>query len=248
MNDASAGPAAEAKRRSAELRRRLVAAVPLAAAALGLAYVGGWPFYAAVALVVVGMAYEWLRLSLGPTPSGRREPWLAAIGVLAIVVVGLAAGWLRGGPGEGRAFTLWLFGVVWATDTGAYLVGRAVGGPRLWPRLSPNKTWAGALGGLAAAVAVAVGLGYGVAAAGWTAGLAAPARLALAGLLVGLLAEAGDLLESAMKRRYKVKDAGGLIPGHGGLLDRLDGYAPAALGLCLAVLIGGGESLLWVST
>jgi phosphatidate cytidylyltransferase len=163
--------------------------------------------------------------------------------VLAIVAVGLATGWLRGGPSEGRALAIWLLLVVWATDTGAFFVGRAIGGPRLWPSLSPHKTWAGAIGGLAAAVAVAVGIGHGVAAAGWTGGGAASARLALAGLLVGLLAEAGDLLESAMKRRYKVKDSGRLIPGHGGLLDRLDGYAPAALGLALAVLLGGHDSL-----
>ena len=248
MNDASAGPAAESRHPSAELRRRVFAAVPLVAAALGLAYVGGPAFYAALALVAAGMAYEWLRLSLGPTPSGRREPLLAVIGVLAIVAVGLAAGWVRGGPSDGRALAIWLFMVVWATDTGAYFVGRAIGGPRLWARLSPNKTWAGALGGLATAAAIAIGIGHGVAVAGWTEGSAASARLAVAGLLAGLLAEAGDLLESAVKRRYMVKDSGRLIPGHGGLLDRLDGYAPAAVGLCLAVLISGGDDLLWVST
>lgn len=244
MSDATAAPGAEPGKRRAELRRRVLAALPLAAAALGLAYLGGPAFYALVAAGGAIMTHEWLRLTLGPTPSGRREPMLAAAGLAAITLSVLATAWVRGGSPDGRALMLWLLFVVWATDSGAFFVGRALKGPRLWPRISPKKTWSGALGGLGVAALVAIAIGHGLAAAGWTDGAPSSWRLALAGVLVGMLGEAGDLLESAAKRRYGVKDSGRLIPGHGGLLDRLDGFSIAVLGLALALLIGGAE-LLW---
>lgn len=244
VSDATAAPAVERERRRRELRRRVLAAVPLGAIALGLSYLGGPAFYALVALAGAVMAYEWLRLSLGPTPSGRREPALAASGLAVILVLAVATAWMRGGPHDGRALTLWLLVVVWATDSGAFFVGRTLKGPRLWPRLSPKKTWAGALGGLGFAVLASLGMGHGVAAAGWTSGPPSFGRLALAGLVLGLLAEAGDLLESAAKRRYGVKDTGHLIPGHGGVLDRLDGFSAATLGLAVALLVAGGN-VLW---
>ena len=224
----------------------MLAAVPLGLAALGLGYLGGPAFYAIVGLVAVGMAYEWLRLCFGQTPSGRKGVGPAMIGLGFIVLVALATSWLRGGLSDGRALILWLLLVVWATDSGAYFVGRTLKGPRLWPKLSPKKTWSGAIGGLLLAMMVSIGVGHGVAVAGWT-GSPSVVCLVFAGLMAGVLTQAGDLLESAAKRHHGVKDTGALIPGHGGLLDRLDGFSTAALGLALAVLGGGGEALMWAA-
>ena len=119
----------------------------------------------------------------------------------------------------GLIYTLWALALVWATDIGAYFAGRAIGGPKLAPRLSPNKTWAGLIGGVALASLLAVALHYQY-------GL--PLRLTLATPVLAVLAQGGDLYESGLKRRAGVKDSGTLIPGHGGVLDRLDGVVPVA--------------------
>jgi phosphatidate cytidylyltransferase len=220
------------------------AGVPLGAAAIGLAYLGGPAFYAVVALAGAIMSWEWLRMTLGPTPSGRREPGFAVLGLAVILAATAASAWLRGGMIEGRATLIWLLLVVWATDSGAFFVGRALKGPRLAPRLSPKKTWSGAIGGLIAAALVALGVGHGASAAGWVSAPHSTPQLIVTGIVVGLFVEFGDLLESAAKRRYGVKDAGELIPGHGGLLDRLDGFLVAVIGLAAAIALGGAE-VLW---
>ena len=127
---------------------------------------------------------------------------------------------LRASVPDGLQAILWLFAVVWGTDIMAYFGGRLVGGPKLWPRMSPSKTWSG------------FGIGIG---AGALAGLAvAPdpsprGSILFVGLAIGAVAQAGDLFESAVKRRYGVKDASHLIPGHGGVMDRLDGFIAAAV-------------------
>jgi len=130
----------------------------------------------------------------------------------------------------------WLFCVVWATDTGAYFAGRSIGGPKLIPSISPNKTWAGLLGGMVAA-AIAGGL----------VGAINPVlpALALAGLagIVAVVSQAGDFTESALKRAFGVKDASQIIPGHGGVLDRLDGLLFAAPFVAVCDLIAG--RMLW---
>jgi phosphatidate cytidylyltransferase len=166
----------------------------------------------------------------------RAEPLWTAGGALWITLGTLGFLWFALGPG-GRAGTLWLLAVVWATDIGAYTVGRAVGGPRLAPRVSPNKTWAGLFGALASAALV------GVVAAALTqarAPLLLPLSVALA-----VVAQLGDLAESAAKRHFGVKDSSGLIPGHGGLLDRLDGLLAAALAVAIATLASGEGPLAW---
>lgn len=127
--------------------------------------------------------------------------------------------WLRNGHDPvGLHWTVFVFAVAWASDILAYIVGSAVGGPKLWPRFSPNKTWAGFLGGLVAGMiaggCMAAWLDLGYLTVFWGAAL---------GLAAALATMAGDLWESALKRRFGVKDAGNLIPGHGGLLDRVDG-------------------------
>jgi phosphatidate cytidylyltransferase len=158
------------------------------------------------------------------------------VGTLWIALPCLAILWLdRGGAISGRATILWLFAIVWASDIGAYTFGRLIGGPKLAPALSPNKTWAGAGGSL-----------FCVALAGWAIGAAMgmPAgRVVVISLIVAVGAQLGDLAESAAKRWFGVKDSGNLIPGHGGLLDRLDSLLTASVVLALCLAAGGLESL-----
>ena len=144
------------------------------------------------------------------------RPGNAALGVLYIGVAAVCIIWLRSMP-QGRWWILMTFAVAWAADIAAYAVGNLAGGPKLWPRFSPNKTWSGFLGGLAGAVLAAVAL------AALPVFKLNPWAAALAGLCGGLAGMAGDLWESMLKRRFGVKDASDLIPGHGGLLDRVDG-------------------------
>jgi phosphatidate cytidylyltransferase len=144
---------------------------------------------------------------------------------------------LRGADWAGLLNTLFMVLIVWASDTGAYLAGRAFGGPKLAPAISPGKTWSGAAGGLVAAILVGAG----------AAALLAPggaSRAAAIAAMLGLMSQAGDLLESAIKRRFGVKDSSSLIPGHGGLFDRLDGVMAAApLATAFALWAGKGAPL-----
>jgi phosphatidate cytidylyltransferase len=132
----------------------------------------------------------------------------------------------------GRANVTFLFLVVWASDIAAYLAGRSLGGPKLAPGISPNKTWSGAVGGLIGASAVGLGAALLLGPGG------SPARMVLVSAMLGIATQSGDMLESWIKRRFGVKDSSGLIPGHGGLLDRLDGVLAAAP---LAALIGAAS-------
>ncbi|MBM3482757.1 MAG: phosphatidate cytidylyltransferase [Alphaproteobacteria bacterium] len=246
MSDATAAQGADPPQRArrGDLIRRLLAALPLAAIALGAAYLGGPAFYVVVAVVGLLMAREWARMAYRRSRNQVANVAIVAAGFLLLFVLAAATCWLRGGLEEGRATMFWLFVVVWSTDSAAYLVGRALRGPRLAPRISPKKTWSGAVGGLVCALLVAIGMGEGVYAAGWLSDAPSTVRVALAGLGVGLLAILGDLFESWIKRRYGVKDSGALIPGHGGFLDRLDSFSAAALGLAVA-LGAAGANLVW---
>lgn len=157
--------------------------------------------------------------------------WLGfGVAYLAAACIGFL--WLRHLPGgQGLALIVWLVAAVWATDTGAYLVGRTVGGPRLAPRISPKKTWAGLLGGMASAGLVGLVCGAVLEVLPGTLGLSHWSVLGLVSLVLALVEQGGDLLESALKRRFGVKDASDIIPGHGGLLDRVDGLLAASLSL-----------------
>ena len=141
----------------------------------------------------------------------------------------VALTWLRGDV-EGRGWTLMLIAVVWAADIGAFAVGSLLRGPKLWPRFSPNKTWSGFVGGLVAAMLAAEAILF---LPTHEAG-PGPRAAALVGLAVGFAAMGGDLWESMLKRRFGVKDSGSLIPGHGGLLDRVDGLMFGALVMAFA--------------
>ena len=149
----------------------------------------------------------------------RRSGWLA-LGALYVGLPALLLLWLREAD-AGRNWIYWIFFVVWVADTGAFACGRAIGGRKLAPAISPGKTWAGLAGailfaGLAGAAVVAA-FGGAAGAGAWT------------GAVIGLVSQLGDLFESGVKRRFGVKDTGTLIPGHGGLLDRVDGLLAAAL-------------------
>ena len=144
----------------------------------------------------------------------RQVPWIA-LGTLYIGAACLAFLGLRALPDMGRDLVFWLLAVVWATDIGAYFAGRGIGGPKLAPRVSPNKTWAGLIGGMIAAAAVSA---IAAVVLDWT--LLAPV---VGGAALAVVAQGGDLLESWTKRRFGVKDSSHIIPGHGGILDRVDG-------------------------
>ncbi|OSQ38084.1 phosphatidate cytidylyltransferase [Thalassospira mesophila] len=147
--------------------------------------------------------------------SGKQRPLVMA-GALYIPVAALAAQWLRAWHPDGLLLIMWLFFVVWATDTGAYAFGRAIGGPKLAPQFSPKKTWAGLIGGmLCAALIGALIVNFSGGKAIWA--------ISLASAALAIIAQIGDLAESGLKRRFGVKDSSNLIPGHGGFLDRADG-------------------------
>lgn len=167
----------------------------------------------------------------------RSGCWIVACGVPYAAFGALALIWIRGAADGGLGLLLYLLSVIWATDIGAYFAGRRIGGPKLAPRISPNKTWAGLYGGM-----IAAGLcGGGVAV---LAGAGSPLFALLLGALLAVVGQLGDLFESGLKRRYGVKDSGWVIPGHGGVLDRIDGLVVAAP--VLAVLHGvWGESWGW---
>jgi len=199
-----------------------------------VAWVGGWLFvlfWAGAAGIVL---WEWSRLVIGtPTP---RYPAFAAWMIAGLCYAGvllLAPLTLRRDPLLGFPALLFLFAVVWVTDIAAYFAGRALGGPKLWIAVSPNKTWSGALGG-------ALGGTVAGAAICRLAGLDLAPMLVLVALGLSIASQAGDLLESAIKRHFGAKDASHLIPGHGGLMDRLDGFLTAVLAAVMVGLLRGG--------
>lgn len=212
--------------------RPVACAVGLALIAAVLACHAGQTSLALVILVFGAATAGLFARSIG------QEPVDAAYGVLYLGWPAVLLIWLRDVDSQaGLYWTVLVFAVAWSADILAYLVGSAVGGPKLWPRYSPNKTWSGFLGGLTAGVVA------GAAMASWLD--MAPLNLwwgGVLGLAAALATMAGDLWESALKRRFGVKDAGNLIPGHGGLLDRVDGLMFAvvavALGRVVANLVG----------
>jgi phosphatidate cytidylyltransferase len=177
----------------------------------------------AVACVALGMVLAGVLARV----RGVAAVW-ATIGVVLIGVPTVALIWLRSVPELGLNLLLWLLIVVWATDTAAYVVGRRVGGPRLAPSISPGKTWSGLGGGVIGASLASV-------IAAWALGSERLVHAAGLGAVFAVLAQLGDLAESALKRRAGVKDSGALIPGHGGVLDRVDGLLLTAPALALLV-------------
>lgn len=204
-----------------QLAVRTVVAIVLATVTLGCLAVGGWLFAILVA-VGSGLVFaEWRSMTRGWGPV-----WFVG-GVLYALLPATALLWLRM-PAGGVLIVLWVFVVTWATDIFAFFVGRTFGGPKLAPRYSPNKTWSGLAGGLIGAT-IAGGL--------LVTQVGLSPVLLWAAPFFALAAQGGDLFESAIKRRAQVKDAGALLPGHGGVMDRLDGLVPVAVltfGLAMA--------------
>jgi phosphatidate cytidylyltransferase len=204
-----------------DLLIRTVTSLLLIAVALAAAAVGGNLFAVFVAGVATAMFYEWTRIV-----RGWGAAWYAS-GFVYALLPALALLWIR--ERAGLNLLLWVFIVTWATDIGAYFAGRALGKRKLAPSISPKKTVEGLYGGMAAATILAVpwvmltGLRYG---------------LLLAAPFFAFAAQGGDLFESWMKRRAGLKDSGTWLPGHGGVLDRLDGLVPVAVLTALAQLSG----------
>ncbi len=213
-----------------DLRMRAISAAILAPAVLLCIWFGGIAWMVLIALAVAGMVHEWMRICR------FRFSALAVVMLLAIGLAGAALLWLRQGE-AGRANVIFTVLIVWASDIGAYMCGRLFGGPKLAPSISPSKTWSGAMGGLVSVAVVGMLVGPLLAPGLWW-------KAALIALPLGMATQIGDLIESAFKRQFDVKDSGTLIPGHGGLLDRLDGLLIAAPVAALMTLIFGA-GVLW---
>ena len=206
-----------------EPRLPLVAVIAAALVGAVLCLRTGQPAWAAPAVLAAGAV-----ALLALVRDGRER--LRALGALGGgAVVALVPPALRDAPGIGIAGPAWMFAVVWTTDVAAYFTGRTLGGPKLMPSVSPKKTWSGALGGLlAATLAGTAVVAYGRAGAADLAGIPLIAA-GLASAAASALSKAGDLAESGLKRVHGVKDSGRIIPGHGGVMDRLDGFFAVAL-------------------
>jgi len=191
-------------------------------------YAGDWTFVLLIVVFLAVGAWEWVRLC-------SSSAGFLAIGLLVLALAGGALIWLE--RHTDVSGVVWLFGVVWATDIGAYAVGSLVRGPRIAPSISPNKTWAGLAGGIALAVAWSFAWGQ----------YFAPPDAYFLDLIVGLaaagavIAQVGDFLLSFAKRRFGVKDSSGLIPGHGGVLDRIAGLLTTSPALALLLLSTNGN-------
>jgi phosphatidate cytidylyltransferase len=180
------------------------------------------------ALVVLGV------LAVALLSSDRRLWTAVGMGYALAASIGSSA--VRLDPLWGLAALMLVLLVVWATDIGGYFAGRLIGGPKLWPQVSPKKTWAGAIGGFAASLGVAAGFAV------FDLGKIIPMLLLSA--LLSIASQLGDLFESAVKRRFGVKDSSHIIPGHGGLLDRLDGFVAAiVLASVFGFLRGGADGV-----
>lgn len=177
----------------------------------------------AIAVVAIGA------ITASALAVGQPNAALTGAGVLYTGLPVIALEWLRSDDSFGLLAVLFVLIVVVVTDTAAYAAGRTLGGPKLWPAVSPNKTWAGLVGGVSAAAVAGVLFPY-------ITGSGAPPWLAALGLLLGLVAQAGDLAESALKRHFGRKDASDLIPGHGGFMDRMDGIVTASVAAALIAL------------
>ena len=225
----------DAPAKKSDLGVRTLSAIVMLAVAGGALWLGGWFWAIFVALIATGVLWEWRGLARGFTITMLGLGAWNLAGFIYIATAAFMLIWLRN-EFDGESLVPFVVGVVVATDIGAYFFGRAIGGPKIAPKISPSKTWAGLAGGVVGAslvlgAYVALKMPYGL----W--GFPGLARwliyAVLAGALVAIIAQAGDFFESWMKRRAGVKDSGSLIPGHGGLFDRLDGLLAVLFVLAL---------------
>ncbi len=214
-------------RNATAVRHQLVAAALLAVVLLALVL----GYSAAGVLVLLALS---VLASLVDSKIAGQGSWAPA-GLAYAGLSGVSLAWLRDGNQAGLLAILFLFAVVWATDIFAYFVGRSLGGPKLAPSISPGKTQSGALGGTLGGVVAGVALAA-------FAGLGNLPLLALVAFLLSVVSQVGDLFESWVKRRHGVKDSGNIIPGHGGVMDRVDGLVAAAFALyAIGFMLGGAD-------
>jgi phosphatidate cytidylyltransferase len=206
-----------------DLLVRIMSGVIMIVVALGAAVEGGGLFAIFVAAIVTVMYYEWRQMTLSWGPG-----W-AIGGFIYCLLPAVALLWVRGWDDSRLNLLLWVFIVTWATDIGAYFVGRLFGKKKLAPAISPNKTIAGLYGGVAAATLLG---------GAWVLYRDLNHALIVLAPIFAACAQGGDLFESWMKRKADVKDSGTWLPGHGGVLDRLDGLVPVAVLTALAQLVG----------
>jgi phosphatidate cytidylyltransferase len=215
-------------------QRRSVPAVAVFAALPAAVLIAAWVGPALALLLLAIAAVVAVAIAQG---FSRERPLAFGIPYLGLGAVALI--WLREPAGRGGINVIVLLLIVWASDIGAYVAGRAIGGPKLAPAISPGKTWSGAVGGLIAAAAT------GFAASAILSHGAPTWRSGGFAIVIGVISQLGDLFESQVKRHFGVKDSGNLIPGHGGLLDRLDAVLTAAPAVALLALILGRGVVLW---
>jgi phosphatidate cytidylyltransferase len=208
-----------------EVAIRTISGIAMILIALAAAVVGGYAFAVLAAAVATAVFHEWTRLT-----KGWGAAWYLG-GFLYAALAALALLWIRerADEADGLRLVLWVFVVVWSVDIGAFFAGRAIGGPRLAPSISPGKTWAGFYGGVAAATLLG---------GAWVLYTGLHPVLLLLAPLFAAAAQGGDLFESWMKRRAGVKDSGRLLPGHGGVFDRVDGLLPVAILTAIAAIAG----------
>ena len=206
-----------------ELVVRTATGIVMVVIALFAAVQGGYVLAVLAAAAATAVFYEWTRLT-----KGWGIAWYLGGAVYALVAA-LSLLLVRERAGQGLDLLFWVFIVVWSTDIGAYVAGRAIGGPKLAPSISPGKTWAGFYGGVAAATLLG---------GGWALFTDLSTVVLLLAPLFSVASQGGDLFESWMKRRAGVKDSGRWLPGHGGVFDRLDGLLPVAILTAVAVVAG----------
>lgn len=198
----------------------------LAPIVIMIVWVGGYWYKFILIIISILMAFEWHSMTNNSGQSKQLFWQLVGVAYITIPIISLL--WLRDYD-KGREVVLWLLAVVWTTDIGAYIAGKTVGGYKICPAISPNKTWAGLVGGLFGALLV----GYLTTKLIYS---AKPMYLIIISLMLGAYGQFGDLVESWLKRKFKVKDSGFIIPGHGGILDRVDSLVPVAPKVVLILL------------
>ena len=215
-----------------ELWRRILSAVVMIPPVITLIYLGGIYFQSFMAIAAIILIAEIF------FATNKNLVW-TGVGAIYIAAVTSALILLRHDPNVGFTTVCWLFVLVWFADTGAYITGRALGGPKFAPRLSPKKTWSGFFGAVAFAALVGLATGHILnSEVLW--------HVAVLSSFLGGLSQLGDLLESWVKRRFDRKDMSNLIPGHGGLADRVDGLAAAAIGAWVINELSAGSILKWL--
>jgi phosphatidate cytidylyltransferase len=221
------------------LKKRIISAAALAPIVIAIVWIGGPLFDALMLIAAVLMAFEWCTMMNNEKTSyleeKERRVWIG-IGIAYIVISVVSLMYLRNIE-RGGLMVLFLLLTIWLVDSAAYFSGKIIGGPKILPQISPKKTWAGLVGGMLAAGILNMFIG------GF---MGVPIiTMFLFGAALAVISQVGDFFESWVKRKFNVKDSGALIPGHGGILDRVDGLATTAPVIAFLAAINGGVVPVW---